>query len=220
MTNSQILKSGCPSAQEPIRPGIVSVRPANQSYIVTDDNMQQQFDFEMFNEQTHPHLYSPNYDLNMQGFMESQGGFPFNRTTAHDSYPQNHGYESYNDMQQFHNDKHSPNFYPVSSPELHAPPSNLSTASGPSATSSVMGSPYSGHSHTVPAMVQGLAIGLQNSTQGPSIAGFDNFPSAQEYSFPNSGMDTENAFTEMKPGFVGECANVLRERQALCGVRP
>lgn len=77
--------------------------------------------------------------------------------------------------------------YPMESPELRSAPSNYSTASGPSATSSTMGSPQSIHDHGVAApewAQHGLGL-------NPSIVGYDNFgPQGSEYDFQHTtGMD-------------------------------
>jgi len=90
--------------------------------------------------------------------------------------------------------------YAMESPELRAP-SNYSTASGPSATSSAMGSPHSIHGHVVPPpewAPHGLGL-------NPSIVSYDNFGPGNEYTFQPSGMDdfALDAFNPAKPnGFV------------------
>lgn len=100
----------------------------------------------------------------------------------------------------------SPTLYPTGSPELRGPiPSNLSSASGPSAASSAMGSPYPIHAQ-IPSAVNewqshsGLAL-------APTIAG--DYGYANEFNF-GASLEHEFAFADMnKPmGFVGECASL------------
>jgi hypothetical protein len=96
--------------------------------------------------------------------------------------------------------------YAMESPEIRAP-SNYSTASGPSATSSAMGSPHSIHGHIVPVpewAPHGLGL-------NPSIVNYDNFGPGNEYTFQPTGMDdfALDAFNAAKPnGFVGECKTI------------
>lgn len=155
-------------------------------------------------------LFSPDafaMNNNMQGYsMDPNASYTYARQTQ-DSYPNVSAYAAapmYAEVPQFMNGKQSPNPFAIESPELRAPPSNLSTASGPSTTSSAMNSPYSNHGHVVPHMpewpTQGLGI-------NPSIVGFDNFGS-QDYTFAPSGMEQDFAFQDLnKPSFVGECAS-------------
>lgn len=89
----------------------------------------------------------------------------------------------------------------METPELRAS-SNYSTASGPSASSASMGSPYSIHGYAVPVpewAPQGLGL-------NPSIVGYDNFDASSDYTFHPSGMDDfALEFNAVKPnGFVGE----------------
>jgi len=97
--------------------------------------------------------------------------------------------------------------YPIESPELRAVPSNYSTASGPSAASSAMGSPHSIHGHSAPApewAPHGLGL-------NPSIVGFDSFGNGSEYNFNAISGTDDFALDLGKPnGFVGECENVTR----------
>jgi len=67
------------------------------------------------------------------------------------------------------------------SPDLRAAPSNYSTASGPSASSSTMGSPHSIHGHIVPGPEFGLGL-------TPSIVNYNDY-GHNEYTFQASGMD-------------------------------
>ncbi|OBT49920.1 hypothetical protein VE04_09616 [Pseudogymnoascus sp. 24MN13] len=92
--------------------------------------------------------------------------------------------------------KGSPTLYPTGSPELRCPlPSNLSSASGPSAASSAIGSPcepWTSH--------HGLGL-------APTIAG--DYSYANDFSF-GASLEHDFAFADMnKPmGFVGECASL------------
>lgn len=88
----------------------------------------------------------------------------------------------------------------LESPEMRAVPSNFSTASGPSATSSAMGSPHSIHGHIVPVpewAPQGLGL-------NPSIVNYDNYGPGNEYTYQAQGMDDFALdFNPAKPnGFV------------------
>ncbi|CAL3965140.1 unnamed protein product [Diplocarpon coronariae] len=89
--------------------------------------------------------------------------------------------------------------YPLESPDLRAAPSNYSTASGPSATSSVMGSPNSIHGHVVPApewVPHGLGL-------DPSIVSYESFAHGNEYTYQLTGMDDFASEVAAKPnGFV------------------
>ncbi|KAN0115013.1 hypothetical protein V8E51_004557 [Hyaloscypha variabilis] len=90
------------------------------------------------------------------------------------------------------------------SPDLRAAPSNYSTASGPSASSSTMGSPHSIHGHIVPGPEFGLGL-------TPSIVNYNDY-GHNEYTFQASGMDDFTLDfnpTKANPNsFVGECKNI------------
>ncbi|KAL3428108.1 Transcription factor Sp2 [Phlyctema vagabunda] len=127
-----------------------------------------------------PATYSPqHFDYSaIQAFdMESQGQAGYSRTFQ--DFPASSGYNSatmYADASQ--------EMYPLESPELGRVPSNFSTASIPSATSSAMGSPYSGNGQTVPAPEWAShRLGLN-----PGIVNYDNFGS-NEYGFMAPGME-------------------------------
>ena len=101
--------------------------------------------------------------------------------------------------------KGSPNLFPMGSPELRGPPpSNLSSASGPSASSSAIGSPYANHAQIPSAIPEWSAHGLGIA---PTIAG--DYGYANDFSF-GSGLEHDFAFADLnKPmGFVGECASL------------
>ncbi|PBP19613.1 hypothetical protein BUE80_DR009676 [Diplocarpon rosae] len=98
--------------------------------------------------------------------------------------------------------------YPHESPDLRAVPSNYSTASGPSAASSAMGSPNSIHGHIVTAPEwppHGLGL-------DPGIVSYENFAHSNEYTYHQpTGMDDFALEVAVKPnGFVGECKNISR----------
>ncbi|KFY06080.1 hypothetical protein V492_08157, partial [Pseudogymnoascus sp. VKM F-4246] len=101
--------------------------------------------------------------------------------------------------------RRSPTLYPTGSPELRAPlPSNLSSASGPSAASSAIGSPYATHAQIPSAIPEWQSHGLGLA---PTIAG--DYGYANEFNF-GASLEHEFAFADMnKPmGFVGECASL------------
>jgi hypothetical protein len=188
---------------------MVSLAPPNTYMLPRNMNMNEESDYVLYPEVSQQ-LYSPEmFSMNnMQSFGLDPNAYSYPPRQAHDSYP-NVGAmaagQMYAEVPQFMSGKHSPNPFAMESPELRAPPSNLSTASGPSAPSSAMGSPYSNHGHAVPHIPewsnQGLGI-------NPSIVGFDNF-GPQDYTFAPSGMEPDFAFHDMnKPSFVGECASL------------
>lgn len=84
------------------------------------------------------------------------------------------------------------------SPDLRTAASNYSTASGPSASSSTMGSPHSIHGHIVPGPEFGLGL-------TPSIVGYNDY-GHNDYTFQTSGTeDFTLEFNPAKPnpnGFV------------------
>jgi hypothetical protein len=90
------------------------------------------------------------------------------------------------------------------SPDLRTAPSNYSTASGPSASSSTMGSPHSIHGHIVPGPEYGLGL-------TPSIVGYNDY-GHNEYAFQTSGMDDFtlefNTAKSNANSFVGECKTI------------
>jgi serine/threonine protein kinase len=135
--------------------------------------------------------------------------------TSHDTYK---GYSItaatpiYPEPQRDAYGKHSPALYPVESSELRPPPSNLSTASGPSALSSTMGTPYSNLDQTF--------LGPEWNSTGLGInpgivdGGFDGF---QDFSYTTSGMEHELAFTDVTKShvFVGECLKVSKSSSSV-----
>ena len=133
-----------------------------------------------------------------QGFNMDHNASMYPRTQ--ESYPTSTGYHS---TTMYAEAPH----YPHESPEIRGAPSNYS-ASGPSATSSAMGSPHSIHGHIVPVpewTPHGLGL-------NPSIVSYDNFSNGNEFTFGTSGMDDFALdLNPAKPnGFVGECKNVSR----------
>ncbi|KAA8576954.1 hypothetical protein EYC84_006983 [Monilinia fructicola] len=86
----------------------------------------------------------------------------------------------------------------IESPELRgAAPSNYSTASGPSATSSTIGSPNSNNGHIVSVSEWGSGLGIN-----PSIVNYDNFGQGTDYNFSTGMEDFTVDFNSAKPGFV------------------
>lgn len=150
-------------------------------------------------------FFSPDmYANNMQTFIDpNMGAYDYAR---HDSFHPAPEFDPalFGDASQPFI-KQSPTLYSTDS-DLRLPPSNISTASGASAASSTMGSPYSGHAMVAPAIPEWTTQGLGIA---PTIAG-DHYPFAQEYSFGFSGMDNDFAYPEInKPhGYVGECENI------------
>ncbi|KAK0125169.1 hypothetical protein ONS96_009030 [Cadophora gregata f. sp. sojae] len=138
-----------------------------------------------------PNMFSPNFPFGGQNFnMDTAYAYP----RTQEGYPASTGLGSstmYADAPQ----------YSLESPDLRAAPSNYSTASGPSATSSAMGSPHSIHGHVVPApewASHGLGL-------NPSIVQYDNYShGSNEYSCQQpTGMDDfALEFNSAKPSFV------------------
>lgn len=153
-------------------------------------------DFPLFPE---ANMYSPQYPYNgMPNFhIEHDASYAYPRTQ--DVYPTSTGFDSttmYSEVPQ--------NF--IESPELRgAAPSNYSTASGPSATSSTIGSPNSNNGHIVSVSEWGSGLGIN-----PSIVNYDNFGQGTDYNFSTGMEDFTVDFNSAKPGFVGECENISR----------
>jgi len=142
----------------------------------------------------------------MQGYLDA-AEYTHPRTSQH-SYP---GYSSfavepiYPEPQQGVNGKSSPPLYPVESPELRPPPSNLTTSSGPSAPSSTMSTPYMNDGQTIPVLERNsIGLGINPRIFG---GGFDGF---QDFSYKAPCMEHELAFTDVTKShvFVGECPNL------------
>ncbi|KAF4626993.1 hypothetical protein G7Y89_g11168 [Cudoniella acicularis] len=145
-------------------------------------------------------MFPQSFPFNVQSFsMESQSPYPFPRTQ--DGFPSSTGFTS---ATMYATDAPQ---YALDSPDIRGA-SNYSTASGPSASSSAMGSPHSLNGHVVPGpewTPQGLGI-------NPSIVRYDGYSHGNEYTFAPSGMeDFDLNFNPAKPnGFVGECENISR----------
>lgn len=157
---------------------------------------QNENDFPLFPE---ANMYSPQYPYNgMPNFqIEHDAAYAYPRTQ--DIYPASTGFDSttmYSEVPQHF----------VESPELRGTaPSNYSTASGPSATSSTIGSPNSNHGHMVSVSEWGSGLGIN-----PSIVNYDNFGQGTDYNFSAGMEDFTVDFNSAKPGFVGECENISR----------
>jgi len=167
------------------------------------------YDFPLYPEAAPHPMYSPEfYHIGSLHGLDMGGSYGYPRT-AQDPYPTTaafpapHMYELGN---AFASEKQSPNVMPVGSPEARAPPSNISTASAPSASSSAMGSPYSSHGQPVSipewTTVATTGLGIQ-----PGIVAYGDF---NEYSYGPSGMDDQFATFPGgdKSGFVGEYAKL------------
>ncbi|KAF7879613.1 hypothetical protein EAF04_000808 [Stromatinia cepivora] len=149
---------------------------------------QNENDFPLFPE---ANMYPPQFPYNnMPNFhIEHNASYAYPRTQ--DVYPTSTGFDSttmYSEVPQ--------NF--MESPELRgAAPSNYSTASGPSATSSTIGSPNSNNGHMVSVPEWGSGLGIN-----PSIVNYDNFGQGTDYNF-SAGMEEFTVdFNSAKPGFV------------------
>lgn len=157
---------------------------------------QNENDFPLFPD---ANMYSPQFQYNgMPNFhIEHDATYAYPRTQ--DVYPTSTGFDSttmYSEVPQ--------NF--IESPELRgAAPSNYSTASGPSATSSTIGSPNSNNGHIVSVSEWGSGLGIN-----PSIVNYDNFGQGTDYNFSTGMEDFTVDFNSAKPGFVGECENISR----------
>lgn len=153
-------------------------------------------DFPLFPE---TNMYSPQFPYNgMPNFhIGHDASYAYPRTQ--DVYPTGTGFDSttmYSEVPQ--------NF--IESPELRgAAPSSYSTASGPSATSSTIGSPNSNNGHMVSVSEWGSGLGIN-----PSIVNYDNFGQGTDYNFSAAMEDFTVDFNSAKPGFVGECENISR----------
>ncbi|CAJ2507950.1 Uu.00g091360.m01.CDS01 [Anthostomella pinea] len=133
------------------------------------------------------------------GMGMSPDSFAFSRG-AHDDFPQHSGFEGpvYPGASSFmYNGRTSPSMYPDDG-EVRIPPSNLSTASAPSAPSSTVGSPNSSHGQLafIPEYQQsGLVV-------NPGIVGGGEYFTGTEYSgFLGQGMEEFMAF-DNKSTFV------------------
>lgn len=156
-----------------------------------------------------PNMFQPQpfvFNGNMADFnIDNQESFPattgFNSTTMYAEAPQ-FGL----------NGKQSPILCDLESPELRAPPSNYSTASGASATSSVMGSPHS--------MYGSVPVGDWTSTNAlgitPSIAQYDSFGNSNDFHFPGVDGDFPMDFTAgQTKSFVGESKTISKSASRL-----
>ncbi|KAG4420767.1 hypothetical protein IFR04_006047 [Cadophora malorum] len=142
-------------------------------------------------------------DPNMSFHNFPFGGQNFNMDTAY-AYPRTQdGYPASTGLSSSTMYAEAPQ-YALESPDLRAAPSNYSTASGPSATSSAMGSPHSIHGHVVPVpewTPHGLGL-------NPGIVQYDNTGNyshgSNDYSYQQpTGMDDfALEFNSAKPSFV------------------
>ncbi|PQE03864.1 hypothetical protein CJF30_00006575 [Rutstroemia sp. NJR-2017a BBW] len=135
-------------------------------------------------------MYSPQYPYTgMPNFHMEDAAYAYPRTQ--DVYPISTGFDNTTMYAEA-----PPNF--LESPELRgAAPSNYSTASGPSATSSTIGSPNSNNGHIVSVSEWGTGLGIN-----PSIVNYDNFGHGTDYNF-TAGMEDFNVdFSSAKPGFI------------------
>ncbi|KAF7948632.1 uncharacterized protein EAE97_004043 [Botrytis byssoidea] len=149
---------------------------------------QNENDFPLFPE---ANMYSPQYPYNsMPNFqIEHDAAYAYSRTQ--DIYPTSTGFDSTTMYSE------GPQHF-VESPELRgAAPSNYSAASGPSVTSSTIGSPNSNHGHMVSVSEWGSGLGIN-----PTIVNYDNFGQGTDYNFSAGMEDFTVDFNSAKPGFV------------------
>ncbi|KAI2609302.1 hypothetical protein GGR54DRAFT_618549 [Hypoxylon sp. NC1633] len=169
---------------------------ADQSYTMFPQRPDQ--DFIIYPAESHQAGFaSPPLDMHM-----SPGGFGIPRSVQ-DDFPQTSGFEvgpTYPEAHNFiYNSRTSPGMYPDDG-ELPVHPSNLSTASAPSAASSTVGSPSSNHGQLAffPEYQQGAL------SVNPAIVASD-YLTGTEYStsaFPGPGMEEFNIPFDSKTGFV------------------
>jgi hypothetical protein len=142
------------------------------------------------------------YPFHVPNFgIEGQSPYQYQNQRPQDAYPSSTGFTSATMYA-----TEAPQ-YALESPEIRGAPSNYSTASGPSPSSSAMGSPHSLSGHIVPGPEWTNPQGLGFNT---SIVGYDGYSQGNEYTFTPSGMeDFDLNFNTAKPhGFVGECQNI------------
>lgn len=162
-------------------------------------------DFTLFADQYH-HQGSSHarelYGINGSADFGLLEAFTYPRTMEHVLTPAStfgNGNPSYSEVPLYYVDgTKSPASYNLESSELRAPTSCLSTISGrsvASASSSIIGSPYSPHNHVIP-MHPGLNPSIVPSYEG----NYESF--GLEYNI-TSGMDQDFALADFnKPGFV------------------
>ncbi|KAI1414270.1 hypothetical protein F5Y13DRAFT_159153 [Hypoxylon sp. FL1857] len=160
---------------------------AEQSYSMFP---RQEQDFMLYPESHHTSYASPTVDMRM-----SPGGFGIPRSVQ-DDYPQTSGFEAGPVYPEAHNFM----YHGRASPGMFQDdaPSNLSTASAPSAASSTVGSPSSNHGQLAffPEYQQtGLGV-------NPGIVGSSDYLTGTEYSAFGPGMDEFSMTFDNKAGFV------------------
>jgi hypothetical protein len=140
------------------------------------------------------------YPFNVQNFS-IETPYQYQSQRLQDGYPSTTGFTS---ATMYATDAPQ---YALESPEIRGAPSNYSTASGPSPSSSAMGSPHSLSGHVVPGPEWSNPQGLGFNT---TIVGYDGYSHGNEYTFTPSGMeDFDLNFNPAKPnGFVGESQNI------------
>ncbi|KAH8815612.1 hypothetical protein F5884DRAFT_871954 [Xylogone sp. PMI_703] len=150
--------------------------------------------------------------------MFSQQPFVMNgmadfNVNGHDQFPASTGFDStsmFAEAPHFSlNGRHSPIMYDLESPELRAP-SNYSTASGPSTTSSVMGSPHSMYGNVpAPEWTSNNPLGIT-----PGIVSMDGF-SNPDFGFSAAGVDEfslDYSAVNQTKSFVGESQRISRSK--------
>jgi hypothetical protein len=110
---------------------------------------------------------------------------------------------------------------PASHHSSELPPSTLSSASGhsiPSASSSTVGSPYSGHAHSFSHQESWV-----NSNEGLGLGSALVNQDAYYHGFVGTDLDSELAFgprDKLSDDFVGECANISSTRKRSSSLFP
>ncbi|OTA67673.1 hypothetical protein K449DRAFT_400354 [Hypoxylon sp. EC38] len=162
---------------------------ADQSYSMFP---RQDQDFMPYSESRQTGYASPTVDMRM-----SPGGFGIPRSVQ-DDYPQASGFEAGPVYPEAHNFMYNARASPGMFHDDAVPPSNLSTASAPSAASSTVGSPSSNHGQ--------LAFFPEYQPNGMSvgIVGANEFLASTEYSAGfDTGMDEFSMATyDNKASFV------------------
>ncbi|KFX89773.1 hypothetical protein O988_08507, partial [Pseudogymnoascus sp. VKM F-3808] len=176
-----------------------------------NEQQYEEADFPLFNNNDSSHIYAaelismnnlPTFNMdptlvayNFQRSAAAQGPYANNQNFGSDQHQHQHlKTEAAPDFA-----KRSPTLYPTGSPELRGPlPSNLSSASGPSAASSAIGSPYATHAQIPSALPEWSSHGLGLA---PTIAG--DYGYQNEFNF-GASLEPDFAFADMtKPmGFV------------------
>ncbi|KAI0118474.1 hypothetical protein F4776DRAFT_254849 [Hypoxylon sp. NC0597] len=160
---------------------------ADQSYSMFP---RQEQDFMLYPESRQTGYASPTVDMRM-----SPGGFGIPRSVQED-YPQTSGFEAGPMYPEAHNYMYNGRASPGMFHDDVVPPSNLSTASAPSAASSTVGSPSSNHGQLA------FFPEYQPNGLGVGIVGSSEFLTGTEYSAFGPGMEEFSMTFDNKASFV------------------